>query len=179
MNKYLDIDYLKSIDNKPYYFGLGFIQLKINKSQRIHFWHPELIKTADDEEIHDHRYDFNSTILKGKLKNEIFTYNDNEYGNYSLKSVSCTKDSEENPKFIKNVDIKLVTSYEVLEGQEYFLNKDSFHKTYTDGCVSFLERGDITKEYANVISYKDKNLICPFSVEYSEDYIWKLISELI
>lgn len=54
MNKYLDIDYLKSLENKPYYFGLGFIQLKINKSQRIHFWHSELIKTAGDEEIHDH-----------------------------------------------------------------------------------------------------------------------------
>jgi hypothetical protein len=177
--EYLDIDYLKNITTKPYYFGLGFIQLKINHQERIHFWHPSLTHTSDEEEIHDHRYNFKSTILRGKLNNEIFSYKSNPNGIYSLMEVSCNKEKEGDPKFISNVDINLISSFDVIEGQSYYLGSDAFHKTKTNGCISLLNRDLITKDLANVIMLNNKELTCPFSIKLSEKNIWELIDDLI
>ena len=56
------------LKTNPQYFGLGFIQCKINQHERVHIYHPDLMPIVNiEEEIHNHRYDFESTILMGKL----------------------------------------------------------------------------------------------------------------
>lgn len=178
MNKYLDIDYLKSLENKPYYFGLGFIQLKINKEHRIHFWHTDLIKTAGEEELHNHRYNFKSHVLKGKLLNEVFTY-DKVGSEYGLYQVSCSADSSEESKHIFNCTPIKVCSFETTTGQSYTLDHNFFHTSHTDGCITLLERDDIVKEYAHVISLNNKSIACPFSIKLIDDQIWSYIEDLI
>src|SRR5579863_7289598 len=60
-----------SYGTEPYWFGLGFIQLKLNDTARMHFWLPE-IPHPEREEIHNHRYDFSSIVLAGHLLHEVW-----------------------------------------------------------------------------------------------------------
>src|SRR6187402_3246657 len=68
----LNIDWLKDNHISLEFFGLGFLQLKIDKNNRIHFYTRELPSIIGEEDVHNHRYDFNSCVLKGNLTQEIF-----------------------------------------------------------------------------------------------------------
>lgn len=50
--------------------GLGFIQIKLDDNQRLHIWHPDLPrrKCFEHSNIHNHRFAFKSTVLKGIQK---------------------------------------------------------------------------------------------------------------
>lgn len=54
--------------------GLGFIQVKLEGNQRLHVWHPDLPRRTCFEysSIHDHRFGFSSTVLKGTQLNDIY-----------------------------------------------------------------------------------------------------------
>lgn len=47
--------------------GLGFIQVQLPGNQRLHVWHPDLPRRScfEHSSIHDHRFDFHSTVLVG------------------------------------------------------------------------------------------------------------------
>lgn len=47
--------------------GLGFIQVKLGGDQRLHVWHPDLPRRtcAVYSNIHNHRFGFASTVLRG------------------------------------------------------------------------------------------------------------------
>lgn len=51
--------------------GLGFIQVLLPASQRLHIWHPDLPRRAcfKDSSIHNHRFGFVSHVLVGSLRN--------------------------------------------------------------------------------------------------------------
>jgi hypothetical protein len=54
--------------------GLGFIQVKLGGSQRLHVWHPELPRRScyEHSEIHNHRFSFVSTVLVGRQVNRRY-----------------------------------------------------------------------------------------------------------
>lgn len=177
---YLDIDYLKSLPNKPYWFGLGFIQLKIDADKRLHFWHPELSPIVGDEEIHDHRYDFRSMILKGELTNNIYEVKQDSYGNYEMCWVFCDKEHSGKPQHIMDVDIADCKSTTYSAGQSYTMKMDQFHRTiFKVPTVTYLERGPVKKERARIVKLILKPAVCPFSVKLTEEDIWKRIAEVI
>jgi hypothetical protein len=67
--------------------GLGFVQIQLPASKRIHVWHPELPRRAcfEHSAIHDHRFDFMSTVLVGAMRNIEYDDvwgNDGEYVMY-------------------------------------------------------------------------------------------------
>lgn len=51
--------------------GLGFVQIQLQGSQRMHVWHPELPRRTcfEHSAIHDHRFDFTSRVLIGTQRN--------------------------------------------------------------------------------------------------------------
>lgn len=51
--------------------GLGFVQVQLEGSQRLHVWHPELPRRTcfEHSAIHDHRFDFVSRVLIGEQRN--------------------------------------------------------------------------------------------------------------
>ncbi|NKJ43682.1 hypothetical protein [Novosphingobium sp. SG720] len=54
--------------------GLGFIQVKLMGGQRLHVWHPDLPRRScfQRSAIHNHRFSFTSTVLKGVQINRRF-----------------------------------------------------------------------------------------------------------
>lgn len=86
------VEFLKDNCEKIHYFGLGFVQLKMkNPKIRYHFYNKELSRLTPTEEIHNHRYAFESRILAGELDQII--YNVIKCGpdqaTHTLRPVSC------------------------------------------------------------------------------------------
>jgi len=177
---YLDLATLKTL-GAPAYFGLGFIQLKINEHQRIHFWVPEwpTIPGADNE-LHDHRYTLTSTILKGEIHNHIYTPVSTEDPTHELIEVSCKPNSSEEPRVIDRVTPVFLTSFVSKTGDTYTLSPDAFHTAHTVGpTVTFVERADVLKDMARVIRPLDSAFVCPFSIKYSAQECWDKIEEIL
>ena len=55
--------------------GLGFLQVKLGAKQRLHVWHPDLPKRRcfEHSQVHDHRFGFDSLVLRGMQINDIFS----------------------------------------------------------------------------------------------------------
>lgn len=178
----MNIKSLKEIGN-PHYFGLGFIQLKINVEERLHFYHPEIMPILDQEEIHDHRYSFESTVIKGSLKNELFIFDkiENEKAKYGLFEVSCKKeDAGHEPRFLSGVKPIEITTFTCGHDQKYSLSHRAFHRIeYFEPTITHLKRGNIIKDYANVIKEKDAPAVCPFSKVMTQDELWEIIEGIL
>lgn len=176
----LDLANLKTLGT-PAYFGLGFIQLKINEHQRIHFWVPEwpTIPGADNE-LHDHRYTLTSTILKGEIHNQIYAPFPSPHPTHELIEVSCKPNSTQEPQILDRVTPVFLTSFVSKVGDTYTLSPDAFHMAHTVGpTVTFVQRGDVIKDMARVIRPLDSAFVCPFSIRYSEQQCWEKIEEIL
>lgn len=177
---YLDLDTLKSLGT-PAYFGLGFIQLKINEHQRVHFWVPQwpTIPGADNE-LHDHRYTLTSTILKGEIHNHIYAPMASSNPTHELIEVSCKPNSTQEPQVIERVTPLFITSFVSKAGDTYTLSPDAFHTAHTIGpTVTFVQRGDVIKNTARVIRPLNSAFVCPFSIQYSEQQCWEKIEDIL
>lgn len=169
-DKYLDLDYLWK--NKE------MVHLKLNPTQRVHFYSHNLVKTTQNEEIHDHRYDFVSTILKGYFEQTIYDVRENEKGNYIQTLESCNGSKIAAPHKKVNVELFYVNSYK--EGESYFMDSNTFHTVDSShNTVTFLRRTDYKKQFANVIRPKDQSLTCPFSLKLSENEIFDCLKEIL
>ena len=163
----------------PNWFGLGFIQLKLNEEERMHFWHPSLIPDVSDEEIHDHRYTFTSNILKGMMIHETWCFEPNVFGSHEMIDVSCDPDLPvRNPRKITGQVIHTGT-YHLTAGSSYTFPINEFHRTKTEACVSFLTRQPDRKEFARVIRLKGEPEVCPFSNPKPADELWDVIATLL
>lgn len=174
----LDVEYLyrnaKSVD----YFGLGFIQLKLNDYQRYHFYTDKLPSIMPQEEVHNHRYDFSSLILKGSLNNITYRFEPDLQGDYVKTLVSCTKGNDLNfgktPGFLRQEGFNMRCP-----GDMYFMYSGDLHKVAaSNNTITLITRSDIRRPYAEVIRYKDTEPVCPFSKEVSKEELWSIISSM-
>lgn len=174
INKILDIDYLKNNNTRIYYFGLGFIQVVLNKEERVHFYNTHL--AAINDEIHNHRYNFTSTILKGCLmeKRYILTTGDT----HVLMNESCNADNKPSNQIKIGVGIKETDEFFRTGQYDIFFN--DFHSVgYQVNTITHLKRSDIITDYAQVIYEKGKEITCPFSHKIPESELWEIINDTI
>lgn len=180
MSDFLNIDYLRNLEAKPYWFGLGFIQLKLNDKRRIHFWDISLDKNVGPEELHDHRYDFHSTVLAGKLKNEIWHFEPNPAGDWEMVSVSCDKDNRQASKFISRGHTQFIAEHHLQAGDTYQMHRDTFHVTsLSQPTVTLLDRSSTMKDMARVVRPFGSVDHCPFSVVLPEKEVWERIESIL
>lgn len=168
----LDIDWLKANHQMIHYFGLGFIQLKLDKHNRLHFYNSELPPIVDEEDIHNHRYGFNSKILSGSITQYLF--NVIEGNDYYKEDESCKEGVKSQTLPVKcAVEITSIHTYTV--GSEYFIHHNVFHRVSATDCITWIVRGEYNKEYAQVIRPINSAKVCPFSLKIPEDRLWELV----
>lgn len=175
LDKYLSVDWLKSTGAEPHWFGLGFIQLKISDTQRLHFWHPYLVADTHEEEIHDHRYNFASRILRGSIVNSIYSFNVHNDGKYTLSKTDCSPGYVSDTSYTGNVS--LLSSSTLSQGDEYYMSADTFHRIEATHAVTLLTREPTTKAFARVIALNDQPTTCPFSRKIATNKLWDYIEE--
>lgn len=177
----LDLNWLKNNHEMIHFFGLGFIQLKINSSFRIHFYSPKLPSIIGDEDFHNHRYDFVSRILKGHFSQEIAEIAERIDGNtHVMEDESCQKDNKIKTER-KSCSIKTIEKNFFRQGEFYSLKHNQFHrvKNPIDNCITLLCRGKYQKEFAQVIRPIDVIGVCPFSKKIEEKELWEIIEEML
>lgn len=174
------IDTLKDYDVEPYFFGLGFIQCKLNKEQRIHFYHPELKPTVNyEEELHNHRYDFLSTVLAGEINNRIYIFTEHSEGDYFLHEESC------NPNIIPPASNPLRGKVEKFfdknytQNESYFMDHNTFHTVYSTYAITHLKRTEYKKVTSHVLRKENEEKICPFEKKLDTNKCWEIIYDCI
>lgn len=175
----LDVEALRLIGAKPHYFGLGFIQMKFDDTLRMHFWHPELMATVGEEELHDHRYDFRSHVLHGKTTHEVYDLVADEAGDHGVFHVSCKPGDAHDPVQIGRGFVKPAGSYTMVKGSVYDFPHTQFHRIRATECITLVERREVVKDLATVIKPLEAGHVCPFSKTITEDRLWGYISELV
>lgn len=173
----LDIDFLKTNCHRLYFFGLGFIQVKLNESERVHFYTDEFQKTSI-EEIHNHRYNFESTIMKGTITQELFSYYLDDQGECLITKETC------NPEIKKEFErhrcrVKLIHRQTFSAGSSYWTDHDTLHRVESSDAITYLQRSLYMKDEADVVYPASKATICPFSVKVSDDKLWEVIRSMI
>lgn len=178
-----DMDKLRAVGIKPAFFGLGFIQLKLSKSRRLHFYHPEANPIVNYlEEPHDHRYHFHSRVLAGELRQDIYVFNAEDNGAWLKTLETCQPEVEAPAGSDEAGSVQKIAQMRHHAGDEYFCHEQTFH-TVTTGpdawAITDLTRTDYTKPLAHVLRLKTAEKTCPFSQPKSEDWCWGIIADCI
>lgn len=171
------LDSLQKQCTMIHYFGLGFIQIKLGKQHRIHFYTELLPPIIDEEEVHNHRYDFTSKILYGELNQEIFSVAPGD--THLLVDESCTEGLVPQEEKSTLCTIQKTESHHFVRGSEYFIDHNVFHRIKAKNAVTFLTRTDYKKQYAQVIREKDAPKVCPFSEKISEEKLWGIVESIL
>jgi hypothetical protein len=179
----LMIDVLKQKCTKIHYFGLGFIQLKLGETSRLHFYTGELPAIVPQEEIHNHRYDFRSVILRGALKQTFFDATFSQQNpTHECVFESCKppgQESEPEPLSLP-CQIEKLASVTLLSGSEYRIDHNTFHRVEALGeCITFLERSKIRKQFAQILRPIGAEKVCPFSKEVPEAQLWEIVEQML
>lgn len=173
----LDINFLKSNCKKIHFFGLGFIQIKLSDEQRVHVYTDKFPMTAQEEDIHNHRYDFNSQILKGLLTQKTYqVFRAIEETPFEMKKESC-KENFKVEEETEDVDVELTGVQHFNQGSTYFITHDTFHQVASSNAVTLITRSGYKKDLAEVIYNKENTPVCPFSIKITEDELWKIVEE--
>lgn len=174
----LNVDELRKSYEMVHYFGLGFIQLKLNPVNRIHFYTKLLPAIISEEDIHNHRYEFTSKILAGELTQEIFGV-DTEGYNWLMEDESCREGAEAVSQ-PKEVSIYPLYTGVYSAGTQYTIKPNTFHRVSAkDNTITHLTRGPLVKENAQVIRHVDSEKVCPFSKKVSEAELWEFIEVIV
>jgi len=168
-------DYLKNSSERIYYFGLGFIQVVLDKDIRYHFYSQDLPSFAENP--HNHRYNFNSMIIKGTLIQEIYEISDGD--SHLLYHESCNEEKEA-PKDEKLIGIKKIFRTMLNKGSDYWVDHNIFHTVQPIGdTITEIIRSDYQKEFADIIRPANEGKICPFSKKIEEKQLWNIVEEMM
>lgn len=177
--RFLDVDYLRTFGTVPHWFGLGFIQLKLTNDTRIHFWHPDLLADTPEEELHDHRYRFHSHILLGEITHEEWFIENAPDGDHEIVQVSCKPGDSKDPVPVARGFLRQGSTYHMKAGTSYEFAETGFHRIRATKAVTYLERGPVTKDLANVIREVNAPSVCPFERKIAANKLWDYIADLL
>jgi hypothetical protein len=174
---YLDIDWLRANHTMIHYFGLGFIQVKLGESERVHLYIPGLDPIVSEEDIHDHRYHFDSLIMAGSLSQDLFTVEAVDQGTHAMDEVSC-EEGEEPRRVADSLAVQLMSGHTYAQGSSYSIRHDQFHRvrTHPDGCATLVRRSGYMKPRARVVKPIGAAAICPFSRKIPEGELWGIVA---
>lgn len=185
LHQLLDVDALRHMDVHAHYFGLGFIQIKLDAQWRLHVWVPEWPTIPGAEtELHDHRYAFESIVLCGALHHELYAagpvHATPEPGDLEKLDVSCQPGQTHDPVPLGYVRPMAVGEFAVEAGSLYRLGMEAFHRSTPQGpTITLVKRGAIQKDLATVLRPIGAAFTCPFSLSPSEDECWQKVAQVL
>lgn len=174
----LDIDFLKQHHRQIHFFGLGFVQMKLDDNLRMHFYHPDLKPIVGDEEIHNHRYDFISTVLAGRFSQRLYHVDIGEGTDYEMVYESCTPGEEIDPQPV-GVNLRPHGVRHYMDGESYTMLTTDFHTVEAEFAITRLYRGAIKHRYASVVRLKNGEKICPFSKKLTDSECWNIVEDCL
>lgn len=140
---------LKIIDNAEHYNwslqGFGMFRLYLSKTVRLHVWLPSFIKEAVST-IHNHPWDFESTVIFGKITNYKYitlSINDEIWKDFShmKQEIICGPNGCSTDKLPKKVLLQTSGVDVIRAGSIYNMRKDEIHETRaSEGTITIINR---------------------------------------
>jgi hypothetical protein len=135
------------------------------------------------ENVHDHRWNFSSSIIKGSLKMEMYEINDNK--GISLFHYKYNSNKSENSYQVdylgkKRVNLKKLRVYS--EGDSYFMQTNEFHRITNkknEECITLIMTGNPISNECNLLSKNEFNLKENILNKYEEYELRNLLMTLI
>lgn len=131
----------------------GFIQLKVSESPciRIHVW-PDgpVVRQRTVSEVHDHRFSFISTVLRGELDHVIYRFEEDSHG---PKEVLHVRNGILHPTGVRG-HLKQLSVQRILPGECYQFDWGNLHESIPYGLTATL----FQKVYHKTYNGKDPEL---------------------
>lgn len=181
----LDVEALRALGVVPHYFGLGFIQIKLDEHWRLHAWVPDWpVIPGAESELHDHRYPFVSQVLQGALEHRLVIPGPiHEWpapGDLELVQVSCQPDQTAPPVRIGYAAPQPLAQFLALAGTRYELHPDVFHVATPVGpTLTLVRREAPQRPFARVLRPTGTASVCPFTLNPGADACWDRLATLL
>lgn len=173
----LSLDDLQRRCEKIHYFGLGFIQLKLNFHERIHFYTTELPRITPWEEVHNHRYNFHSQILSGRLTQQFFKI---VAGNDHIAEEESCQEGVASSSEGRICSLERTSALTLPAGSSYWIDHETLHRVEApEECITFLTRSEYLKEKALVVRHVREEKVCPFSQKVPEARLWAIVERML
>lgn len=178
-------EFLDAKREEPYYFGLGFIKVRLDHIRSMNFYDPELGAELPEEEVHDHRYDFTSQILGGSLTNQMWDVTPLPLASAApdadgeLWWVSC-RPGQQDVLYCEAGSTPMNT-ISMTRGSWYTMKNYQFHavRPGPDGCITGLRRtSPILHENARVLRPIGGAKVCPYARRIDSAELYTRIEKL-
>lgn len=177
--------------------GLGVLQAYIHegedREQRVHVWHPSLRRAGIEESglFHDHRFDMDSAVLIGGIRQAEHEIMRNVFGEWVLHEVVHAREAAERNKtgtgsyhlppseLPTRYAIKTIESL-VPAGYAYTFPKREFHGTHPVGLtVTVVEKLAQENFRARILAPLGKPLVHAFSDPLPESEWAPILTEAV
>lgn len=189
----IDLDVIKERGSVPRVHGNGFLQLDVTKFERLHVWgHPDLPRQVVDTGIHNHRFDFRSTVLVGRVFN--VTYDVDDLDNVtSFDTAARVTHIAHIPRVRDGEDTILEPHHGVIvgarpharlvqQGSCYFMSGPAFHETVSDRpSATLMEKADSRHPDPFVLVPRGSKPDNDFNRNSAmpTDHLWQIIHEVL
>lgn len=131
---------------KPRVHGNGFIQLDLVPGGvvRLHVWHQELPRQAVDTGIHDHRFNFESLVLKGSMLSICYEAKPHPDGVYNVyRAVASTGEDTALVPMQQRVNAVVSNVTRCNAGETYSLAPGYLHRSepINGSCSTLMWKG--------------------------------------
>lgn len=166
--------------------GLGFIQVALPGKQRLHVWHPDLPRRNCFEHsgVHNHRFSFDSRVLKGIQKNVRVDMELAKDGSHDVISHNGPRSEKGGrlsyPVAVCNLHEGMVEAYG--PGESYHMPLWQYHHTPNDGIVVTLMQKleESTTAHANSICRRGVDFHYDFDrFQLSPDELYGFVVEAL
>lgn len=178
-------EYVREHSRHIHYFGLGFVQVKLDRPDplgrgsetRMHFYTADLPAITGEEEVHNHRRSFTSTVVRGSFSQKFYAVTP---GDTHLLELESCKEGVEAPAAPRPCSLVEMSRQIFREGSEYWVHHDQFHRVWVAGpTVTLLHLSSPLKDHAEVVRPVGAEKVCPFSKKVPEDQLWQIVKRML
>lgn len=171
----LTVDKLRKLGGYPHYLGLGVIKCRLKDDLSYHFYSERSPAIVDN--IHEHRFGFTSTVLKGRLKNIIYDVDgSNPESTLQVERGEC-RPGVERVIEVENAKIIELCSFITPPGESYHIESYTLHRIQwlTDKGITFLEKEPVVRIDPRFVEDISKPRVCAMSQPKSKEECWEII----
>lgn len=119
--------------------GFGMLRMYLDKDTRLHIWNHG-VAVPDVSEIHDHPWDFVSTIICGSVTNEVYVKEEDLTANMLMQEIVCGPGGHSVGTALP-VNMRKFAERTFKAGESYSMKSDQFHRTVAEpGTVTIVKR---------------------------------------
>lgn len=163
--------------------GNGFLQLDIGEGERIHvFGHPRLPRQTVSTPIHNHRFGFESRVLRGVLVNLTWAFSFERSYRATHQGYVAQPRMDEDTELVPvgEMGVLMLLKHEVIvEGRSYTMRPRQFHQSMADEpTVTHMRKTDQLDLEPTVLCRKGMTPDNAFNrYDLDEPALWRILEE--